>query len=129
MDDWHRIDNQIQSMLWLDHSISAWATTATQWHSRIGEYVTVDNGVEMTIAHLCAKGACRNLRKVCKHYKHNATLLNAIGSSDMAHNGQTVSRERELFHCATHLCADVTADLSLEPMAIVAIVSKPAECA
>eukprot|EP00971_Amphidinium_carterae_P196759 3905021-Amphidinium_carterae.1 len=28
----------------------------------------------------------RSLRRVCKYYRHNATLLNAIGSSDMAHN-------------------------------------------
>eukprot|EP00971_Amphidinium_carterae_P057594 1139093-Amphidinium_carterae.1 len=39
MDDWHRIDNQTQSMLWLDHSISAWATAATQWH--LNEYIAI----------------------------------------------------------------------------------------
>eukprot|EP00971_Amphidinium_carterae_P109535 2168879-Amphidinium_carterae.1 len=27
MDDWHRIDNSAQTILWMDHSISAWART------------------------------------------------------------------------------------------------------
>eukprot|EP00971_Amphidinium_carterae_P091864 1818539-Amphidinium_carterae.2 len=39
LDDWHRIDNQTQTMLWLDHSISAWATTATQCN--LNEYTAM----------------------------------------------------------------------------------------
>eukprot|EP00971_Amphidinium_carterae_P127773 2531197-Amphidinium_carterae.2 len=32
MEDWHRIDPQSSTILWLDHSISAWCTTETHWH-------------------------------------------------------------------------------------------------
>eukprot|EP00971_Amphidinium_carterae_P125790 2491873-Amphidinium_carterae.1 len=62
MDDWHRIDNSASTILWLDHSISAWSITETQWHlneySAITlqyldnegnvrpHYVTGDNGIE-----------------------------------------------------------------------------------
>eukprot|EP00971_Amphidinium_carterae_P039720 780168-Amphidinium_carterae.4 len=39
MDDWHRIDNNASTILWLDHSISAWCVTETQWH--LNEYSAI----------------------------------------------------------------------------------------
>eukprot|EP00971_Amphidinium_carterae_P121627 2408562-Amphidinium_carterae.1 len=36
IDDWHRIDNNASTSLWLDHSISVWSVTETQWH--LNEY-------------------------------------------------------------------------------------------
>eukprot|EP00971_Amphidinium_carterae_P112953 2236926-Amphidinium_carterae.3 len=37
MDDWHRIDNNAPTILWLDHS--AWCVTETQWH--LNEYSAI----------------------------------------------------------------------------------------
>eukprot|EP00971_Amphidinium_carterae_P006378 125770-Amphidinium_carterae.1 len=39
MEDWHRIDTQSSTKLWLHHSISAWCTTDTQWH--LTEYTAI----------------------------------------------------------------------------------------
>eukprot|EP00971_Amphidinium_carterae_P226010 4482651-Amphidinium_carterae.3 len=69
MEHWHRIDTQSSTILWLDHGISAWCATETQWHLNEGfcennnlstllnkymetdgtltpQYVTGDTGVE-----------------------------------------------------------------------------------
>eukprot|EP00971_Amphidinium_carterae_P171607 3402236-Amphidinium_carterae.2 len=59
MDDWHRIDNQAQSMLWLDHSISVWATMATQCHLNEYAAITMLNTVSMSQAF---KNWCKNNR-------------------------------------------------------------------
>eukprot|EP00971_Amphidinium_carterae_P036480 717262-Amphidinium_carterae.1 len=32
IDDWHRIDNNASTSLWLDHAIATWSITETQWH-------------------------------------------------------------------------------------------------
>eukprot|EP00971_Amphidinium_carterae_P109220 2162718-Amphidinium_carterae.1 len=50
MDDWHRIDSQTQKMPWLDHSISAWATTATQWLLNVYTAIAMLNTPSMSQA-------------------------------------------------------------------------------
>eukprot|EP00971_Amphidinium_carterae_P292137 5799322-Amphidinium_carterae.2 len=42
MEDWHRIDTQSSTTLWLDHSISAWCATGTQWHLNEHTAITID---------------------------------------------------------------------------------------
>eukprot|EP00971_Amphidinium_carterae_P012688 249964-Amphidinium_carterae.2 len=39
MDDWYKIDTTASTILWLDHSISAWCVTETQWH--LNEYSAI----------------------------------------------------------------------------------------
>eukprot|EP00971_Amphidinium_carterae_P174486 3458920-Amphidinium_carterae.1 len=48
IDDWHRIDNNASTRLWLDHSISTWSVTDTQWH--MNEYSAITCNAQYTIA-------------------------------------------------------------------------------
>eukprot|EP00971_Amphidinium_carterae_P049974 984923-Amphidinium_carterae.4 len=52
MDDWHRIDTSAQSTPWMDHSASAWANTARQWHLDDVTAVTMLNTRSMSTAFL-----------------------------------------------------------------------------
>eukprot|EP00971_Amphidinium_carterae_P329775 6462452-Amphidinium_carterae.2 len=43
IEDWQRIDNDAPATLWLDHSISAWSMTDTQWHLNEFSAITMLN--------------------------------------------------------------------------------------
>eukprot|EP00971_Amphidinium_carterae_P023557 464738-Amphidinium_carterae.1 len=57
MDDWHRIDNSAATILWLDHSISAWSVTETQWHLNECSAITMLNTTSLKRSF---KGFCEN---------------------------------------------------------------------
>eukprot|EP00971_Amphidinium_carterae_P064425 1275932-Amphidinium_carterae.1 len=64
MEDWHRIDNNASTILWLDHSIAAWCTSETQWH--LNEY--------SAITMLNTQSLRRTLRGFCENNGLNTML-------------------------------------------------------
>eukprot|EP00971_Amphidinium_carterae_P045144 888355-Amphidinium_carterae.1 len=70
MDDWHRIDNNASTILWLDHSISAWCVTDTQWHLNEYSAITMLNAPSLRRTF---RGFCENngLSTMLYKYKGN----------------------------------------------------------
>eukprot|EP00971_Amphidinium_carterae_P352341 6492555-Amphidinium_carterae.5 len=48
IEEWQRIDNEAQATIWLDHSISAWSQSETQWHLNEFSAITMCNTHSMS---------------------------------------------------------------------------------
>eukprot|EP00971_Amphidinium_carterae_P251020 4982867-Amphidinium_carterae.1 len=87
MEDWHRIDTQCQHIRWLDHSISAWCTTDTQWH--LNEYTA--------ITLLNTQSLRRSFRGFCAN-NNLSTLLNKFMDTDGSLKPQYVTGDNGVEH-------------------------------
>eukprot|EP00971_Amphidinium_carterae_P213936 4245924-Amphidinium_carterae.1 len=65
IDEWHRIDNNASMSIWLDHSISTWSVTETQWHMNEYSAITMLNTPSLR----------RSFRQFCDHNGLSAMLL------------------------------------------------------
>eukprot|EP00971_Amphidinium_carterae_P318298 6327045-Amphidinium_carterae.1 len=64
IEDWLRIDNDANINLWLDHSISTWSVTETQWHMSEYSAITMLNTPNLR----------RSFRQFCEHNGLGAML-------------------------------------------------------
>eukprot|EP00971_Amphidinium_carterae_P036820 724053-Amphidinium_carterae.1 len=73
MEDWPRTDTKASTILWLDHSISAWCATETQWH--LYEYTAI------TMLHT------QSLRRTFRGFGKNNIIIITSAHCSISDNG------------------------------------------